>query len=803
MSKKTAAILCLSLVGIGFALAQEGNDAEAPTAEPAPGRQLAILNLASNEIRSVGARDEHDAPVVSPDGSRIAVFRTDEPAESADPEAGFSEFLQRSLAPRVIHVVDVATGASTPIASGDASRLAGPAGDPYPPVWSPDSRELAVVIVSGNRNDIYRFPADGSTDSNGELVYSHVGESIALGDWSHDGRYLAFSASPYVVEGRLYLLDLESGGEPVVIAEADHPMLSPRFSPDGRYLSYLAWRESGVDHFVMRTAPRRGPRREVWQLTTSGNSEYDSSGFWDADDPMFYFIEEEQRVMGIRVDTSGEFEFGTARVVATLPETVEAITGRSTLSHDGDFLIADANDPDPDFGQVANRLRRSDRQQLTVLSREGREIAQIGEPATILWPSFSADGSRILAWQGEVQEPTGDVRADVLRGRAAALWIFDSTSGEATRLTEEVDYGGDRPSAVWMPGDAKVVYSVYKELPAFQSYTFIYRIDSEDRSQTELLFRSTGGAGLTLTDVSRDGRYLAFDSFGYAQVVPLAGDAPFPRDAIDLLREEFTIAGPQFSPKLDFVAFTYDENGPPELYLTPFDAVTGRADFSARHLVSSGGRVFGAAWRGDGRELYYARAKPVQPRTTDVPEDTDVPPELAEILARNREQNPEVYEVMAVSVSAEPELTIGEPRVLFETTAPLADVSPDGERFLVALPLGMDGQVFTNPEPTIELSSGELARYAGRYELLEQRQGAWIYPVVIDLVAAGEGLLLLTEEGVPPAPAIAPPFLPVSDTRFVSARRELLFELNDEGEAVEFTISLPFFDSRTLFKRSE
>jgi hypothetical protein len=63
--------------------------------------------------------------------------------------------------------------------------------------------------------------------------------------------------------------------------------------------------------------------------------------------------------------------------------------------------------------------------------------------------------------------------------------------------------------------------------------------------------------------------------------------------------------------------------------------------------------------------------------------------------------------------------------------------------------------------------------------------------------------LLLTEEGLPPAPAVAPPFLPVSDTRFLSARREIVFELNEEGEAVEFTISLPFFDNRTVFGRSE
>lgn len=632
--------LCMGCLGIGSALAQVSEEQRAARQEQqrriaaarmleANKRQIAAYDLDGNELGTIGEPDMYGAPVFSPDRSRIAAIRSS-PQLPDVPQSSD------------IFILDVETG--------EASRLtmSEPGEGPGSPVWSPDGRELAFSALRGSRYNIYRRPVDGKGES--ELVYSHDGEPIMVGDWSPDGRYLAFSSSAIASEGRLYMIDLESDGEPVVVAEADHPMIMPRFSPDGRYLAYLSITETRVDHYV---TPVQTGRQETWRLSANGTSSF---GFWDVDDPLFYHIDNERRLMAISVDTSGDsFELGEERRIVTLPDTVPAnnVLDLFSMSRDGERLLF-------------SLPPRPQPQQIAVLDRKGREITRLGEPDFYDLPSFSPDGSRILAQR--VAE--GGVGGGV-------LWTFDLASGKAAEVSEAPP--GFWQSAVWMADGENVAYSTLPLAPAFGDYSWVYRKRADGEGEAEALYRSTTGVLLTLMDVSPERDYLMFDSFGWVATVPLAGGDPLAREAIDLLRAEFEASAPRFSPDMRFVAYIYNESGRPEVYLAPFDGETGTASRREPHEVSEDGAAGALDWREDGRELYYLS------EMLDTPELND-------------------FRVMAVSVTPEPALETGEPRTLFEITLPATittaqitpagvgslplwqNVSQDGQRFVFVLP---------------------------------------------------------------------------------------------------------------------
>ena len=102
----------------------------------------------------------------SPDGSRLAVIKTDVDSDTQD-----------------VWAFDVATGKGTSITSDAAPDTA--------PVWSPDGQQIAYVSVRANTHGVYRRAATGQGSE--EMLYQHpTGAPIVLTDWSADGRFLGF-----------------------------------------------------------------------------------------------------------------------------------------------------------------------------------------------------------------------------------------------------------------------------------------------------------------------------------------------------------------------------------------------------------------------------------------------------------------------------------------------------------------------------------------------------------------------------------------------------------------------------------
>jgi hypothetical protein len=135
--------------------------------------------------------------------------------------------------------------------------------------------------------------------------------------------------------------------------------------------------------------------------------------------------------------------------------------------------------------------------------------------------------------------------------------------------------------------------------------------------------------------------------------LPLEGDhKPTP-----FVQTEFNESEATFSPDGDWIAYTSDESGKPEVYIQPF---AGRlSGHAAKRSISEGGGAW-PKWRRDGKELFY--------------------------LALDRKLMS--VDLRAGSLTAGSSFDIGTPRVLFQasSTDSIYSVTRDGQRFLFNVP---------------------------------------------------------------------------------------------------------------------
>ncbi|MGE5414027.1 MAG: TolB family protein, partial [Syntrophomonadaceae bacterium] len=274
--------------------------------------------------------------------------------------------------------------------------------------------------------------------------------------------------------------------------------------------------------------------------------------------------------------------------------------------------------------------------QLTWFDRSGNRLGTVGEPRVYEGVRRSPDGRRaaVEVWR---------------EGLSKEIWLVEFSAGLGQRITS----GGWAESPAWCPDGRRIAYAAELSPGRYE----IREKNLAESGREEALFR---GERYDWTgDWSSDGHSILLTSLkpGSGQRFFLSLLSLPERKVTPWLVTEADERDPVFSPDGRWEAHGSNESGLYEIYVRPFPGPGGRWQMSR----SAGSQ---ARWRGDGRELFYLSSD---------------------------------GRVMSVEAKATPSgFEAGPPKVLFE--APVAkpvlypsarfDVSADGQRFLIACPVG-------------------------------------------------------------------------------------------------------------------
>ncbi|MDX1493899.1 MAG: amidohydrolase family protein, partial [Longimicrobiales bacterium] len=185
----------------------------------------------------------------------------------------------------------------------------------YFPEWTPDSE--TIVWVSGPLGDLDLMSraANGTTEPS---VILDLDVPIAVARYSPDGEWMVLRTAG--VGGQLGGRDIlamrlgqDSVPRPLMAAEYDE--VDPNISPDGRWIVYGS-NESGRYEIFVRPFPDVTAGR--WQISTGGGF----SPKWAHSGREIFFMDAEQRMVSVALETEPTFRAATPQVLFEVPNDI-------------------------------------------------------------------------------------------------------------------------------------------------------------------------------------------------------------------------------------------------------------------------------------------------------------------------------------------------------------------------------------------------------------------------------------------------------------------------------------------------
>jgi len=332
--------------------------------------------------------------------------------------------------------------------------------------WSPDGARLAFLRSSGQFGKPYKLMV-ASMRGGGEE--QEIGEVSGGLSWSPDGKYLAASANQRLGQPTsLYLFSLDG--------RERHLLLTPppqvydtlqQFSPDGKQLAFVRWRNTGnADLFLYTLA-----NRALTQLTRDAKPIPDFE--WAANGAEIYFISSRKGGNRLwRLPVGG----GEPSVITSTPTHLKSFT--ASPEEDRLAFTQPINDTQIDLFEWTGRGGTS-----------VRRLCRINSSRADDHPRFSPDGSRIVF----VSARTG----------LDEIWVANADCSQVVQLTNfrQVGVGSPRwsPDGEWLVFDRNI-----------KDNTDIFKMRADG---TELSQLTSDPAVENMPSWSRDGKWIYFSSF--------------------------------------------------------------------------------------------------------------------------------------------------------------------------------------------------------------------------------------------------------------------------------------------------
>ncbi len=484
-------------------------------------------------------------------------------------------------------------------------EIPGTEGATYP-FWSPDSTHIAFFM----QGKLKQVALSGGPATNIADAPDPRG-----GTWGPDGT-IVFAPT---VNGGLYGVSPSTGvpATPLKLPVADRDSLRfPAFLPDPGRFFYVYDSEGGYK-----------PEAGLYV------------GFLDGTPPVHILpdITTARFVPFVGSNTRGHLLFRRDTTLMAQPFDAAALKATGEA-----FPLAD---PVPDMGNISSAAFTVSTNGILVYRSGGgasqeREIAwldRVGKRGKSLVRQKGIDSFALSPNGAQVVYSTGSQNV------IGDLWLYDVAHGTTQRFT----FGPlSAYWPLWSPDSASVVFTAY---PGYE----LYRKATQTSAKEESL--GVRGTNTFAASWAGDGKLLAYSQTGDTTkddiwLLPLDGD----KKPKLFKQTPFIEDGGQISPDGRWMVYNSDASGQDEIYIEPMPA--GGAQ---RQISVGGGRS--AAWRNDGRELYFVSGN----------------------------------NLMAVDVKPGPDLTFGTPHELFSSPNLISNPrqraiypSPDGSQFLALLPAG-------------------------------------------------------------------------------------------------------------------
>jgi Tol biopolymer transport system component len=468
----------------------------------------------------------------------------------------------------------------------------------------PVAGEVSHMALS-NDGSMLAFVSPDEKSGIPTIYLQHVGspdarllpgtEGASYPFWSPDGAYLGFFAN-----GKLQKLAI-SGGTPQVLASAsaarggswgrrDVIIYEPdsgsplwRINADGTGAAQLtSLTNDGVSHRWPIFLPD-GNHFLFWSGNFSGDKGDKVSGIYSAsletremklvtlahssfalDSNHLYYADDERHLIAAGFDSNTGVISGNTTVIANVVGFQPSTYWTALTAGPNGTLIYN-----PSTGSALSML--------TWMDRSGKQLGQIGEPAVQCNPTLSPDGNRVAV-------DISDVKANNVD-----LWFASTTAAGNSRFTFDP---AEEVVGVWSRDGETIAY---RSAGSGTAGLMLKRANGLERDRR--IFKPNVSDDVIPNSWSTDGNLILFthqSTSGYhLEVIPASGGNP-----TSFQTGPGNQVNGMISPDGKFVAYSSDESGGWEIYVTTFPGAAGKWQ------VSRGGGTE-PRWRGDGKEIFY------------------------------------------------------------------------------------------------------------------------------------------------------------------------------------------------------